>query len=177
MILTPEQAKQLYPDTEAYECTLVRRRFGYAVFGDTASPIGNAVCFEAPTAVGPLKIEKALVVAAEIPNANIFGGVCFQRLYSTMLGSFLSVITGGEFYVDEGCLFRESKQMSVVVVSRVKDSVLFHVIIPLEFNGEETELSTLEIDEEHLNAFKNQAIEGFQHLIRSIYIETQRDNF
>ena len=176
MILNQEQSKKLYPDTDTYECTLVRQRFGYAVFGDNASPIGNVVCFEAPTTIGPLLIEKALVIAAEIPNTNIFGGVCFQRLYSTMLGSFLSTTTGADFYVDEGCLFGEGNQLSVAVVNRIKDSVLFHVVIPLVFNRD-LELTSVELAPEQLSAFKAQAIDGFQHLIRSVHLETQRDNF
>ena len=120
-------------------------------------------------------LKKALVLAAEIPNINMFGGVCFQRLYSATLGTLLSVVTGKDHYVDEGCIFSGDKQLSVVILNRVKESVLFHILIPLETEHEG--LQALEVDDKKLKEIQENAIASFHHLLSSTYIESQRDNF
>ena len=175
MILTPDQAKQLYSPNGYYECDLVKQRFGYSFFRDEVSPLGNIICFTAPTQVGPLVLKNALVIACELPNTNIFGGVCFQRLYSARVGTIISEVVGKDCYVDEGCLICDNKQISLSLVNRSKDSILFHNIIALETDFEE--MGTLDLGEEQLKALKEQAIISLNYLLKSIFIESQRDNF
>jgi hypothetical protein len=78
-----------------------------------------------------LSIEEGIVLAGELPNVNMYGAVCFQRLYATQLGSLLSVLTGKEYYVEDSCLFSEGLQMSISILNKVKDSVVFNMIFPV----------------------------------------------
>ena len=105
----------------------------------------------------------------------MFGGVCFQRLYTTQLGSLLSVITGKECFVDESCVFADGIQASLSVTNKIKDSVVFHIIFPIDTELEE--FSKLSLSEEDMQTFKTNCIESFKHLTKSVFLETQRDNF
>lgn len=177
MNLSPDQVKGILNDEEVYDCNLVIRQFAYFFLGGDVSPLGDIFCFNAPVRIGPLNIEEAIVLAAEIPSGNMFGGVCFQRLYATMIGSLLTVLTGKEYYVEDSCIFSEDLQMSISIVNKVKDSIVLHMIFPIIMYNTLSRFGRLEIDEQLTADFKHNAIESFKHLNRSIFVETRRDNF
>jgi hypothetical protein len=175
MILNEQHIQSITNEDGVYQCCLINRRFAHLYFGEDTSPIGNVIVFESKTEIGSLILENALIICGELPNISMFGGVCFQRLYATQLGSLLSVITGKEYFVDESCIFTDGVQASLSITNRVKDSVAFHIIFPIESVKEE--LYSLILKEEDMNTLKENAIEAFKHLIKSIFLETQRDNF
>ena len=176
MILSDEQTSFLKDSEQCYDCKLLQQRFALKLFGaEAVSPLGNLLCFVSPTAIGSIQINKALMLAVELPNVDIFGGVCFLRLYSAQLGSILSSLLSKECFVDESCVFIENKQASIAMINKVKDSVLFHIIFALDSNIEQ--LNNLELNEQQLNQFQTGAVESFQQLTRSIFVETRRDNF
>jgi hypothetical protein len=174
MILTQEDAKQLYLDQDYYDCSLVLKRFGYSFFEHNTQATGNILCFEAPTQIGTLLFKNALIFATELPNINMFGGVCFQRLYCSQLGSIFSVLTQKDSYLNDSVIFINDIQATIVITNRVKESILTHIIFPLESDNKQ--LYHLDI-KEHLDNFKQQAVESFYQLTQSLFIETQRDNF
>ena len=175
MILNDQQIRTITNEDEVYQCALINRKFAHLFFGEDTSPLGNIIVFESKTEIGSLVLENALVICGELPNASMFGGVCFQRLYATQLGSLLSVITGRECFVDESCIFANGVQASLSVTNGVKDSIAFHIIFPIESAREE--LCDLTLNQEDMSAFKENAIEAFKFLTKSIFLETQRDNF
>jgi hypothetical protein len=175
MILSEQHIQSITNEDGVYQCGLINRRFAHLFFGEDTSPIGNVVVFESKTEIGSLSLENALVVCGELPNTSMFGGVCFQRLYATQIGSLLSVITGKECFVDESCIFTDGVQASLSITNRIKDSITFHIIFPTDSAREE--LCSLALKQEDMNAFKENAIEAFKHLTKSIFLETQRDNF
>lgn len=174
MILTNEEAKQFYLNKEYYDCNLVLKRFGYSVLEENVQPLGNILCFEAPTQIGSLLFKNALVIATEIPNVNMFGGVCFQRLYCSQLGSIFSTLSQKESYLNDSVIFIEDIQATIVITNRVKESILTHIIFPLESDNKE--VYHLNIPE-HLETFKQQSVDSFFQLTHSLFLETQRDNF
>lgn len=176
MILTKEQLanEHMLIDNEIYDYRLTQQRFAYKLFRDNVSPHGDIICFKSPSKIGALILEDSLVLAAELPNTNIFGGTCFLRLYSAQLGSLLNVITGKEAYVDESSIFVDDKQASLTMINQVKDSVVFHIIFPIETNQEIFHKFSL-VDND-LDAFQINAIESFKHATKSIFLETRRDN-
>lgn len=177
MILTKEQTAQITNNEGVYEGGLITCQFAYKLLGDQVHPLGSIVCFNSPLYLGPLTIEEAVVFVAELPNTNSFGGVCFQRLYATMIGSLLTVLTGKEYYVEDSCIFCDGLQMSISIVNTVKDSVILHMIFPFIMYNTYDKFGKIELDPQLLLDFKNNAIESFKHLTKSIFIETRRDNF
>lgn len=177
MNLTNDQIKLLLNNNGAYDCNLITRQFAYLFLRDEVSPLGDIFCFNAPIHIGSLHIKEAIVLAAEIPNMNMFGGVCFQRLYATMIGSLLTVLTGKEYYVEDSCLFSEGLQLSISIVNKVKDSVILHMIFPIIMPDALERFGQLDLEEQISIDFKHNAIESFKHLNRSIFTETRRDNF
>ena len=175
MILTNEQIRPLLNDQGFYDCRLVQQRFALKIIGESVSPLGDVLCFEAPVLIGPLALQRALVLAVELPSTDLFGGVCFQRLYATMLGSLLSTIGGKNCFVDESCIFAEGVQASLCMLNNIKDSIVFQIVFPMETDREE--LCKLDLRNERLEEFKFNAIESFKHLTKSIFIETRRDTF
>ena len=175
MILSEQQIQAISNESGIYQCSLVKRRFAHLFFRDDISPFGNIIAFESKIEIGPLCLDKALVIGGEIPSTSMFGGVCFQRLYATQLGSLLSVLTGKECFVDESCIFATGLQASLSVINKIKDSVVFHLIFPIDTDL--NEFSKLTLTDEDMQAFKANAIESFKHLSKSVFLETQRDNF
>lgn len=175
MILNEQQLQAITNKDGTYQCGLINRRFAHLFFGEDTSPFGNVIAFESKAEIGSLILENALVICGELPNTSMFGGVCFQRLYATQIGSLLSVIAGKECFVDEGCIFADGVQASLSVTNKVKDSIAFHIIFPIDTATEE--LCNLTLNQEDMSAFKENAIEAFKHLTKSIFLETQRDNF
>lgn len=177
MILTAKQIKQITNEEGIYECGLTTRQFAYKLLGDEVHPLGSIICFNSPLRVGPLNIEEAVTFVAELPNTNIFAGVCFQRLYATMIGSLLTVLTGKEYYVEDSCIFCNNLQLSISIVNSVKDSVVLHMIFPYIMFNTHDRFDKLNLEPKIFEDFKHNVIESFKHLIKSIFIETRRDNF
>jgi hypothetical protein len=179
MIITPEQQKEitgLLNDKQTYGCSLIRQRWSHGILGEQSSLYGNIVTFAVPIDIGTLSIEQGIVIAAELPNVNMFGGVCFQRLYIAQLGSILCEILDQPCSVDENSIFVGDKQASVTITNRVKESALFHIIFSTT-ETEECPLHTLKLTDEQLEKFQQGAVSAFHHLSKSIFLETQRDNF
>lgn len=176
MILNDDQIKAV-TNEGAYECLFSKQRFSTALFSDP-SPLGSVIVFEAPLKIGPVTFDESLVICGELPNTNIFGGVCFQRLYSAQLGSVLSNFLEKQCYVNENCLFVEDKQTSITVVNQLKSSVMFHILLPIIVSNKEGDqgLYEVELNRDKLDEFKQHCVNCFHHLTKSLFIETQRDN-
>ena len=177
MILSKEQTAQLTDEEGVYDCKLVAQQFAYKLIRENVSPLGDVFCFTSPARIGPLGLEEAVILAGELPNTDMFGATCFLRLYSTQLGSLLSVLTGKESYVEDSCIFVEGKQSSLTILNKIKDSVVFHIVFPVLCYAEGVDLQTLDLETPTMNDFKVNAIECFKHMVKSIFIETRRDNF
>jgi Na+-transporting NADH:ubiquinone oxidoreductase subunit NqrA len=179
MIVTPEQLSQTSILTQegVYDCCLIQQRFSYKLFGNSVSSLGDVITFRAPINIGPLFFENSIVIAAELPNASMFAGTCFARLYAAQLGSILSSMINEEYTVDESCIFSGEAQASLSMINQVKDSVLLHIVFPLKEGNTKETFSCLKLDEEKLLGFEISAVEAFRQLTRSIFIETRRDNF
>jgi hypothetical protein len=85
------------------------------------------------------------------------------------------MITGKQCFVDESCIFADGLQSSIALTSKFKDSVLFHIIFPIKTDRKE--FYDFSLKEEDMQTFKVNAVESFKHLTKSIFLESQRDNF
>jgi hypothetical protein len=174
MILNDNQIRQFLNDKGLYDCRLVQQRFAFKLFGEDVSPHGDILSFISPTVIGPLVIEKSLVLAVELPGVNMFGGACFQRLFLNQLGSFISVTTNKQCFVDENSIFVDGKQVSLSILNPIKDSIVFHIIFAIELSIDK--INCLSFDKKQLEEFQQNAVDSFHYLTKSIFIETRRDN-
>lgn len=173
MILMNEQVGIL-TNNGPYECSLVKQKWSHSILRDDISPLGNILTFECPTNIGSLSLEKSLVLAAELPNVNMFGGVSFMRLYCTLIGSLLSQIIDKDCYVNESCIIVEDKQSSISLINHVKESTLFNIVFSTKFRED---IFGLDLSPDNKLLFQEKSIQCFHHLTKSIFIETRRDNF
>lgn len=176
MFLDKNQSRILLNEDGVYECSLLTQQFAYKFYENSISPIGNVISFAAPAKIGPVNIEEAIIVAGELQNMNSFGTIAFQRLYATQLGSLLANWTGEDYYVLEGCLYCNEKQVSLTLANRVKDSGLFHMIFPLVMYQNHHNVQTITLDE-HVDHFVPEITNSFNYLVNSIFIGSCRDNF
>jgi len=175
VILNDDQLKHI-TNEGAYECLFSKRRFS-TVFFEDPSPLGSIIVFESPISIGPVKFENSLSICMELPNTNIFGGVCFQRLYSAQLGSILSNLSDKPYYVNENCLFVEDKQTSITIVNQLKSSIMIHVFLPITVTKEDSKgLFETKLPADKMEILKEHCVNSFHHLTRSLFLETQRDN-
>ena len=178
MILTKDQLTNICTEIDkedyVYECILTKQKFAHALLKEQTSPLGNVISFRAQTKLGPLFVKDSLVICGELLQTNLFGGVCFQRLFSAQIGTILSDICQKDFYVDNNCLVAEDKQATITLINKVKDDIVFHIIFPLEC--EYGELHQLKLSEEQQTDFQTKVIDCFYDLTKSVFLETQSDN-
>lgn len=177
MILDSSHVASLLTEDGFYDCRLANQLFSYKLLRDKVSPLGDVFCFEAPTVIGPIALDDALVVAAELPRTEIFGGACFQRLYASQLGTLITLTTGKECWLDQNCLFVDNKQASIVMLNQIKSSVVFNIIFPIKITSCEVDFFNLCLNEDNMQHFKTNVISSFRHLTETLFIETCRDNF
>lgn len=173
MILSEQQTKQLTKN-EPYDCALVKQQWAYQILREQTSPLGSIIAFQTPLQMGALNLDKVLVVAGELPNTNSFGGVAFLRLFSAQVGSLLSELIQKSCHVDESSIFVEQQQCSISVTNKFKDSFLFHLIFS---TGKSESLHNINLPEEDMQKFQTAIVDSFHFLTKSIFLETQRDNF
>jgi hypothetical protein len=176
MILSEDQTKGLLNEAGIYEWSLIKRRWSNLIFGSETSSVGNIVTFLAPLNVGDKQLTKVLVVAADLPNVEMFGGICFQRLLTAQIGSILCELINKSCHVDESSIFVEKKQASISVANHVKGSTLFHNVISMCSQNSDLFYPIL-LDQQTLVQFQEKIIGAFQYLTKSVFLETQRDNF
>lgn len=178
MILNEEQKKQfaltLDPETNQYfyNCKFVQKKFAREFFGDWISFLGNMIIFDSPVKLGNLHIDNCLVLAGELQHTNITAGIAIQRLYSTLLGSLVTEHTQQDCFLNKNVLFFNEKQLSIMLLKPVHDSVVFHIFVPLT-EIPDSNFSYLQLEKQNLDQFKQQAHDGFYELVRSIFFESQ----
>ncbi len=179
MILNLEQTQSILNEDKLYNCCLLTQQFAFKFFDKNTSPLGNIVAFTTPTEVGNIRIEQALVFAAELQNVTPFALACFQRLYTLQLGTLLTNFTGNDYFMDESCLFIKDKQVNLTLLNTVKTSGIFHLIFPIVMYQTDYSkiLHLIELDCEKATEFVTEGINCFNFLLNNIFISNCRDNF
>lgn len=177
MILEKDNLTQILREDGTYDCSLLRQLFAYKLIRDSVSPLGDIFCFEAPTIVGPIGFDRALVIAVEMPRTDTFGGVCFQRLYASQIGTLISMYTNQECWLDQNCLFVNESQASITMINQIKNSIVFNTIIPIKHSLVDVNFYELTLAPEMLSEFMQRVVDCFRQLTENIFTETRRDNF
>jgi hypothetical protein len=172
----------------------IHQRFAYQYFRDKVLPTGNIVAFRAPMQVTDNLVdledalnkdfiysEDAVNFIIEIPNIDLFGGVCFQRLLMAQIGSLLcgKFLEGTDGYVDGDDIMikagDEYKKASVSIACQKNNAVLIHIGVNIKAGDKAPEFAySTNLDDEKAEEFMKNVIEMFYMMSRDIFVATTK---
>jgi len=192
MIITQEQLKQITGE-DYYSGQILHDRFAYKFFKKNVRALGNIVAFIAPMRVEEHLIDledainndyiysvRAINFLIEIPNIDLFAGVCFQRLFNAQIGSLLCTkylqqegfVDGDDIMVKDG---EEFKKASVSIATNVNGAVLIHVGININAGDKAPDFAySTHLTDEAANAFMLDGIQMFQAMVQDIFTATAK---
>lgn len=178
-----------------YDGSDLSDRFAYEHFRKNVLATGNIVCYVAPMKVETefmvdledklandfIYSDKAINFLIEIPNVSLYAGVCFQRLYNSLLASLLCSkyltdmvceVDGDDIYfIIEG----ERKKASVSIAKECNGAVLIHTGINIEAGSKAPSFAySTKLSDESANSFMTQAIDLFYKMSTDIFIATTK---
>ncbi len=182
-----------------YNGKLLHSRFAYRLLGkDKILPTGNIIAFRAPMDVGIegmidvqdimakdwIKSEDAINFCWEIPNISGYAGVCFQRLFATVVGNILgrSITSQVEIDGDDILVHKEFTQGGVtqlcgkasVSISCVRcDAVLGHLGINVKAGAQAPAFAySTNLSNEQVEKFMIECNNAFYAMTKDIFIAT-----
>jgi hypothetical protein len=192
MIINREQLKNV-TGCDYYDGAVLHDRFAYKFYKKQVRALGNIVAFVAPMEVTTNLIDledainhdyiysdSAINLLIEIPNIDLFAGVCFQRLYNAQLGSLLCTkylqqegyVDGDDIMVKDGETF---KKASVSIACRKNGAVMIHVGINIEAGTKAPDFAySTHLTPEATEAFMTDAINMFQVMAQDIFTATAK---
>jgi len=193
MIINREQLKNV-TGCDYYDGAILHQRFAYKFFKKNVRAVGNIVAFVAPMEVTTNLIDledainhdyiysdSAINLLIEIPNIDLFAGVCFQRLYNAQLGSLLCTkYLQQEGFVDGDDIMvkvsdTEFKKASVSIAARKNDAVMIHVGININAGEKAPSFAySTNLDDEAATNFMGDAINIFQNMVSDIFVATSK---
>jgi hypothetical protein len=192
MIITREQLKNI-TGCDYYDGSVLHNRFAYKFLKKSIDAVGNIIGFVAPMEVTTNLIDledainndyiysdQAINFLIEIPNIDLFAGVCFQRLLMSHIGSLLCTkylktegfVDGDDIMIKCG---DEYKKASVSIAARKNDAVLIHIGINIEAGlkapsfAYSTNLNATEAQE-----FMNEVVSLFYQMVKDIFVATSK---
>lgn len=175
-----------------YDGRVLHSRFAYKFFRKDVNPLGDIVAFDAPMRVTDALVDledalaqdfiyskNAVNFIMELPNVDLYGAICFQRLFNTFLGSLLSQITGKEVFVDGDDIMvndgDDTKKASVSIAHNVLGASLIHTGINIDAGPEAPDFAySTGLSGDHKNKFIGTALNTFRQMTRDIFVATTK---
>lgn len=198
---------------EIYDGRLLQDRFAYTFFKNRVARLGNIIAFRAP-----MKVEEAFMVdkedlinkdfiysedainfCIEIPDVDLFGGVCFQRLFNSHIGTVLAdkylkvpiEIDGDDILVYKHPVdstpspaqdpekpedkYTNKGKVSVSIAKQVNGAVLIHTGINIKAGKEAPDFAfDSNLTDEQVEEFMIKACEIFYILAHDIFVSTTK---
>lgn len=200
MILTREQINTL-TGCDYYNGKILQNRFAYDVFKDKVQRIGNIVAFRAPMKVeAEFMVDKedlvnsdfiysndAINFCIEIPDQNLFGGVCFQRLFNSNIASILASkylkcdieVDGDDIFIhkefEQGGIVQQKGKASVSIAKCCNNAILIHTGINIIAGRQAPAFAfSTKLDDDQANAFMKDCIEMFYGMSQNVFIATAK---
>jgi len=193
MIISQETLKEK-TGCDYYDGSVIHERFAYKFFGKEVSPFGNIVAFRAPMEVTDNLIDledslnkdyiysdDAVNLIMEIPNADLFGGVCFQRLLNAQIGSIIcSTFLEQDGYVDGDDIMildeeKKPKKASVSIAAYKSGAVLIHTGINIKAGDRAPDFAySTNLDDDKVEKLMYTCCAMFQDLVRNIFVATTK---
>lgn len=179
---------------EIYDGSDIHQRFAYQYFRDKVLPTGNIVAYRAPMLVTDNLIDledslnqdfiysdDALNFIIEIPNIDLFGGVCFQRLLMAQIGSLLcgkyldeaqGYVDGDDVMIKDG---EDFKKASVSIACQKNNAVLIHIGVNIKAGPKAPSFAfSTNLSDENAEEFMKNVIEMFYMMSRDIFVATTK---
>lgn len=192
MIINREKLKEV-TECNYYDGSVLKTRFAYKFFKKEVNRQGNIVAFVAPMVVEANLIDledsinkdyiysdQAINLIIEIPDIDLFGGVCFQRLYNAQLGSLLCtkyLKTDGFVKGDDMMVVVDGvpKKASVSIAAHTNNAVLIHTGININAGGRAPDFAySTNLTDEQAEMFMQDAINVFYNMIHDIFVSTSK---
>lgn len=185
---------------DIYDGSLIHSRFAYKFFRDKVIPTGNIVGFIAPmrvTADNMLDLEdilskdyiysdRAINLCYEIPCTNLWGGVAYQRLFSSIIGNILAKYLNADVEIDGDDIFVKKEftkngivqlkgKASVSIVTEKQGAILGHVGININAGNEAPPFAySTNLTDNQAEGFMKDCIEAFYDSTQSIFVATTK---
>lgn len=179
---------------DIYDGSDIHQRFAYQYFRDRVLPTGNIVAFRAPMQVTDNLVDledslnkdfiysdDAINFIIEIPNIDLFGGVCFQRLLMAQVGSLLcgKFLNEAEGYVDGDDIMvkdgEEFKKASVSIACQKNNAVLIHIGVNINAGDKAPKFAySTKLPDDKVEEFMKNVIEMFYMMSRDIFVATTK---
>jgi len=192
MIITPQQLKQATGE-DYYSGSILHNIFGYKFLKKSVTPTGDIISFIAPMLVSDHLIDLedsinedfiysdlAMNFLIEIPNVDLYGSICFQRLFNAQLGSLLcskylqktGYVDGDDIMILDG---EEHKKCSVSIAAHKNGCALIHTGINI-FAGDKAPsfAYSTNLDETLALQFMQEAENIFQNMTMDIHVASRK---
>jgi hypothetical protein len=176
-----------------YDGSVLHSRFAYKFLKKDVEATGDIIAFVAPMEVTTALVdledalnqdyiysESAINFIIELPNVDLYGAVCFQRLFNTFLGSMLCQITGKEIFVDgDDIMVRDGegdpKKASVSIAHTVLGASLIHTGINIDAGDKAPDFAySTNLTPEQVHSFISTAITTFYTTVADIFVATTK---
>ena len=178
-----------------YDGSDLSDRFGYRYFRKKMTGIGDIIAYIAPMHVESehmvdledklandfIYSDKAINFLIEIPNISLYAGVCFQRLFNSLIASLLcgKYLQGSMCEIDGDDIFflvdGERKKASVSIAKECNGAVLIHTGININAGARAPSFAfSTELSDEDANSFIEQTTDMFYKLVHDIFIATSK---
>jgi len=192
MIITPQQLKEATGE-DYYSGSILHNIFGYKFLKKSVTATGDIISFLAPMLVSDHLIDLedslnkdfiysdlAMNFLIEIPNVDLYGAICFQRLFNAQLGSLLcskylqktGYVDGDDIMILDG---EEHKKCSVSIAAHKNGCALIHTGINI-FAGDKAPsfAYSTNLDETTALQFMQEAENIFQNMTMDIHVASRK---
>jgi len=186
---------------ETYDGKILQDRFAYSFFKDKVLRTGNIVA-----GISPAKVEadymvdledilagdfiysdKMIHFLIEIPEISLYAGVCFQRLFNSIVGNLLASkylkcdveIDGDDIMIhkehNQGGVVQQSGKASVSIAKECNNAVLIHTGINIEAGKQAPAFAfSTKLSEDEANSFMKDCVEMFYGLSLDVWQATTK---
>jgi len=187
MLITKQQLKDI-SGCPYYDGSVIHERFAYKFFRDKVSPLGNIIAFRAPMEVTDNLIDledslskdyiysdDAINFCLEIPKVDLFGGICFQRLFNAQCAHMLAtqyvnkpvIIDGDDVLFDVN---GETKKSSVSIAAEKNGAVLIHTAFNIHAGTKAPDFAfSTELSDEQVEEFAKKVCEMFYSILFDVF--------
>jgi hypothetical protein len=192
MIINRQQLKEA-SGSDYYCGKIIHEPFGYKFLKKSVTSTGDIISFLAPMLVTDNLIDledsinkdyiysdMAMNFIMEIPKVDLFGGICFQRLFNAQLGSLLcseyldnpGYVDGDDIMIIDG---EEHKKCSVSIAARKNDCVLIHTGINIDAGPKAPSFAySTNLDEIKALGFMQKAENIFQNMTMDLLVASRK---
>ena len=182
-----------------YSGNLIHSSFAYSILREDVLAIGNIIAFRAPMEVTDNLVDledalekdyiysdDAINFCMELPNVDMFGAVCFQRLFNTQIANILSEIIGKHIKMkgddimvqaehNQGGIVQQQGKASVSIACVRNGAALIHTGINITAGNKAPAFAySTKLTDDQANEFMNRVINTFYEITDNIFVATAK---